>query len=161
MPGDARWTIRKHSPEFDSDCRACIVELQEFERGIDPRLLPGEEMVEAYFSDMHARCRRHAGAILVAELDNEIAGLVMILTKVPYTALDERPGDHALIADLIVRERFRGQGLGVALLRQAEQYAREAGARELVIGVLSGNPAQRLYEHEGFKPYLLTMSKSL
>ena len=53
---------------------------------------------------MHARCRNYAGTILVAEHEKAIAGLVMVLTRVPFE-LDEPPGDYALVAELVVMDR--------------------------------------------------------
>jgi len=143
-------------------CRACVVELQDAEREIDSRLLPGEIMADGYLREMHTRCARHAGAIFVAERDGVILGLVMVLARVPFESLDEPPGDYAIVAELVVRDGYRRQGIGAALLRAAEEYAREAGAPELRIAVLSRNhPARDLYLREGFRPYADTMTKRL
>jgi GNAT superfamily N-acetyltransferase len=161
MPNDP-WTIRDYVPADAAACRACVVELQEAERRIDARLRAGEVMADAYLRDMHARCAACAGAILVAEVDGDVAGLVMVLTRVPFEALDEPPGEYALVAELVVREGYRRRGLGAALLRAAEGAARAAGASELRIGVLSGNrAARRLYGQAGFGPYVETLTKSL
>ena len=143
-------------------CRACIVELQEAERQIEPRLRPGEEMADEFLQQAHARCREHDGAILVAEAGGAIAGLVIVLGHVPFEGLDEPPGDCAVVSDLIVRHAFRGRAIGAALLREAERHARAVGARELRIGVLSANlPARNLYLREGFAPYNETLTMTL
>ena len=158
----APWTIRPYRDSDKSGCRACVVELQEAERLIDERLRPGESMADEYLLDMHGRCRDNAGTILVADTGTGIVGLVMVLTRVPFTSLDDPPGDYALIADLVVCESHRGRGLGAALLDAAEQLARDAGAPELRIGVLTGNDsARRLYARRGFASYLETLSKGL
>jgi ribosomal protein S18 acetylase RimI-like enzyme len=161
MP-DELWTIRPYRPADEAACRACVVELQEAERRIDPRLRPGEAMADEYLAQMHARCRACAGGIFVAEIDGAVAGLAMVLTRVPPEALDEPPGAYAVVAELVVRAGYRRQGLGAALLRAAEAAARDAGASELRIGVLSGNrAARRLYRRAGFGPYLATLAKPL
>ena len=142
--------------------RNCVVELQEFERRIDDRLRPGESMATEYLSHMLDRCESCAGTILVAEADGVLAGFVTILTRVPFESLDDPPGHYALISDLVVRERFRGRGLGTELLRDAEHYAVTAGARELRVGVLSENRAAAgLYRRAGFRPYLQTLAKCI
>jgi GNAT superfamily N-acetyltransferase len=156
------WTIRRYREDDEAACRACIVELQEAERRIDVRLRAGEEMADEYLRQMHARCRACAGVIFVAELDRNVVGLAMVLARVPFEGLDEPPGECAVIAELVVREGVRRNGLGSALLHEAEEYAREAGADELRIGVLSGNDAaRRVYVRQGFAPYLETLSKTL
>lgn len=155
------WRIRPYQPEDADACRTCIVELQDVEREIDPRLRPGDSMADEYLQQMHMRCRGYAGAILVAEHAESIAGLVMVLTRVPFE-LDEPPGDYALVAELVVRAGHRGLGIGRALLQAAERFARESGATELRIGVLSDNSvARQLYLAEGFAPYVETLAKGL
>src|SRR5437016_6300467 len=151
MRDDVTATIRPYQHADREACRACIVELQDAERALDPRLRPGESMADEYLGQMHGRCREHTGIILVAEYAEAVVGLVMVLTRVPFEALDEPPGDCALIAELVVRASVRRLGIGRALLGAAERHARESGATELRIGVLSTNhSARQLYLDEGF-----------
>jgi ribosomal protein S18 acetylase RimI-like enzyme len=162
MTGDAAQRIREYDVGDASGVIACVVELQEFERAIDDRLRPGEAIAVEYLEHMQRWCGECAGTVLVAECDGEIAGFATVLTRVPYMALDDPPGEYALVSDLIVRAGFRRRGLGEALLREAERYARLAGAAELRIGVLSGNVGARaLYDRAGFTPYLETLAKRL
>jgi GNAT superfamily N-acetyltransferase len=152
--------IREYREADARACRSCVVELQDAERQIDPRLRPGDAMADEYLLQMHARCREYAGAIFVAERAGGIVGLVMVLAHVPFESLDEPPGDYAIVAELIVRTGFRRGGIGRALLASAERYAREAGASELRINVLSQNSAAReLYLRAGFVPYIETLTK--
>lgn len=162
MANDPSWRIREYRAGDEAACRACVVELQDSERQIDPRLRPGEEMADEYWEAMRAQCDAYAGTVLMAEVGGAVAGLVLILTRVPAEALDEPPGEHALVAELVVRTRWRGRGIGAALLTAAEERARAAGASELRISVLSGNAvARRLYRSRGFARYLETLAKPL
>ena len=155
-------TIRQFQHGDGDACRACVVELQDAERQFDPRLRTGDSMADEYLRHMHVRCREYAGTILVAQDADVIVGLVMLLTRVPFEALDEPPGHYALVAELVVRASSRGRGVGRALLRAAERLAHESGATELRIGVLSSNfPARQLYVDEGFAPYSETLAKPL
>lgn len=139
-----------------------MVELQEAERALDQRLRPGESMVDEYLAQMHVHCRDFAGAIFVADRGGEVIGLVMVLARVPFETLDEPPGSYALVAELVVREGFRHEGIARALLDTAERYARDAGAPELRIIVLSQNtPARSLYLRQGFESYKETLAKPL
>ena len=159
---DTRIVIRPYEPGDESACRACVVQLQDAERQFDQRLRPGESMADDYFAQMHVHCRDYAGALLVAQRPSEIVGFVMVLAQVPFESLDEPPGHYALVAELLVRVGFRRMGIGRALLDAAERYARDAGARELRIDVLSENrPARNLYLREGFTSYKETLSKPL
>jgi ribosomal protein S18 acetylase RimI-like enzyme len=162
MAGVTVPTIREYRDDDARAVRDCISELQDFERRIDPRLRPGESMADAYVAQMLERCEVWVGELLVAEYAGAIAGMAAIYTRVPFEELDDPPGEYALVSDLVVREAFRRRGIGGALLEEAERYARQAGATELRIGVLSENRSARdLYVRTGFASYLETLSKRL
>ena len=55
----------------------------------------------------------------------------------------------------MVRSPYRGRGIGRQLLQRAEKFVRDAGARELRIGVLADNVgARHLYLASAFVPHL-------
>ena len=71
-------------------------------------------------------------------------------------------GDRfAELQSLVVEPSRRGGGLGTELLHEVYRQVRRRGAGEMVIGVLATNePAKRLYEREGFRPWvILTMGR--
>src|SRR5262245_6889505 len=92
-------TIRPYAAGDETACRACIVQLQEAERQIEPRLRRGDEIADAYLQQMLARCDQYAGAIFVAEVAGAVVGLTMVLVHVPFEELDEPPGDYAIVAE--------------------------------------------------------------
>jgi GNAT superfamily N-acetyltransferase len=152
--------IREYQDGDTAALRHCVVVLQDSERAIDPRLLAGEVMADAYCERIRARCRETEGTIFVAEESSLVVGFATVLAREPFTELDDPPGHYALIADLVVLEPYRGRGIGRQLLERAEAYARQAGATELRIGVLSGNrTARRLYLDVGFQPHLELLTK--
>ena len=154
--------IREYRQEDQPAVRACIVELQEFERTIEPRLRPGEAMADAHFKKIQQRCRELNGRIFVAEVDDQVVGFISVLAREPFTELDEPPGTYALVTDLIVRAPHRNHGIGRQLLERAETFARSAGAAELRIGVLAQNTAARqLYLAAAFVPHHEVLSKRL
>jgi GNAT superfamily N-acetyltransferase len=63
----------------------------------------------------------------------------------------DTPAAAALTA-MWVDPRFRGQGVGEALVQRVIQWARETGYDELLLWVVDGNEsAERLYERNGFR----------
>lgn len=140
----------------------CVVEMQDSERAIDPRLRPGAEIASVYCDQLEARCAVHSGAILVADYDGNVVGFVAVLARVPFEDLDDPPGDRALVSDLVVLASHRRQGIGGSLLAAAEAHAVAHQARELQIGVLAANlGARELYRAVGFTPHLEILTKSL
>lgn len=81
---------------------------------------------------------------LIVEEDGEIMGHIMF-TKVCLTT-DEGEIEVLLVAPLCVREDFRSQGFGGALMRAGQTKAVELGYH---IAILVGNPDY--YEKFGFK----------
>jgi ribosomal protein S18 acetylase RimI-like enzyme len=99
---------------------------------------------------------------LVAEADGEIAGYVMILTKVRSEDLEDGDVEYGLVADLVILEKFRKMGFGKKLLEAAEAHAMSNGVRWLRVGVLAGNPAaMNLYFAMGFSDSYMELEKDL
>ena len=60
----------------------CLVELQDFERSLDPRMPSGAAIVDDYVPHMLNRCTHCHGKVFVAEVNEEVAGFATIFTKV-------------------------------------------------------------------------------
>ena len=155
-------TLRPYRSDDLSAVRRCVIELQEFERTIDPRLRPGHEMAVPYWEQVLKRCRESNGQAFVAVDDREVVGLIAVLAAEPFTELDDPPGTYGLVTDLVVLTPYRGRGVGRMLLAQAETFAQAAGATELRIGALAANAgALRLYVACGFVPHSEILTKRL
>lgn len=83
---------------------------------------------------------------LVAECSGEAAGLA-------WVKLDEAEPPCANLYQVWVAPSVRGLGVGTALLEAATQWARDAGAAALRLGVTwDDSAAVRLYRRAGFEP---------
>ncbi len=155
--------IRPYVSDTDGEqLRACVIELQNFEREIDPRMPSGEEIVDDYVVAMLFRCRMCDGQVLVADVDGEIAGYVTMLNRVQSDDLDDGNLEFGLIADLIVRKAYRGTGLGRKLMAAAESFARKHGVHWLRVSVMAQNAAARkLYASTGFSEIYVELEKDL
>jgi GNAT superfamily N-acetyltransferase len=139
-----------------------VAELQDFERGLDDRILPGSAMAAGYTKAMLSACASQAGAIFVADVEGEVVGFAAVRTRVPTESLDEPPGTYALLSDLVVAAEHRGAGIGRALIEAAEAHARSLGASEMRVTVLAKNAVARsLYQGTGFSAYLEVFTKQL
>jgi GNAT superfamily N-acetyltransferase len=155
--------IRTFDSKADTQqLRDCVIELQNFEREIDPRMPSGEEIVDDYIVAMLFRCRMCDGQVLVADIDGEIAGYVTMLNRVQSDDLDDGNLEFGLIADLLVRKAYRGTGLGRELMAAAESFARENGVRWLRVSVMAQNAtARKLYASSGFSEIYVELEKDL
>lgn len=83
-------------------------------------------------------------ALLVAEIDGQALGTVQVILGQP-----ENQPHRGDLSKLLVHRRARKTGLGAALMRAADQAARDAGKTLLVLDTASSD-AERLYEREGW-----------
>ena len=84
-------------------------------------------------------------ALLIAEDVQGICGTVQLLLLQP-----ENQPHRADLSKLLVHRRARRQGLGAALVRAAEDTARECGKTLLVLDAVSDGEAAHLYERLGW-----------
>lgn len=107
----------------------------------------------------HLRDQPPGSYVFVAEDgDGERAGFLHLQT-VPdfFTA-----AQNCHIADLAVAPAHEGRGIGSALLRFAEDWAKRHRCRHVTLAVFPGNQrARALYERHGFGTDLLRMAKRM
>lgn len=84
-------------------------------------------------------------ALIVAEDAQGVCGTVQLIFDLP-----ENQPHRADLAKMLVHRRARRQGLGAALMRAAEDAARECGRTLLVLDAVTGGDAARLYERLGW-----------
>ena len=152
-------------PARDEDREALLEQTQLLNRHEEP--ITGNRRLdragaEATLADAEARVARSDGVKLVAEDAGRVVGhLFLTFATAPVYVREEfRP--YALIAELFVREDWRGRGLEQALMSEAERIAVERGYRQLLVGVQSGNvPAEAAYARFGFAPFSLELIKRI
>lgn len=90
--------------------------------------------------------RSPATTLFVARADDTVTGmLTLICYRVPT-------GVKAMIEDVVVDQRYRGQGIAEALTRAALDLARSRGARAVdLTSRPSRAAANRLYQRLGFQ----------
>lgn len=97
-----------------------------------------------FWRDVAADARRGGRALIVAEDGSGIIGTVQVVLDQP-----ENQPHRADIAKMLVHRRARRRGVGAALMRAAEDAAREAGKSLLVLDTASDD-AERLYVRLGW-----------
>ena len=102
------------------------------------------ERAVAFWRRIAAEAARGARILLVAEDASGIVGTVQLVFAEP-----ENQPHRAEISKMLVHRRARRHGIGAALMRAAEDAAREAGRSLLVLDTASGD-AERLYARLGW-----------
>lgn len=97
---------------------------------------PSEEMIRRYLTD---------GRCFIAEIDDEVIGVIILLSKNSETIE---------IMNLAVHENWQGKGVGTKLLFKAQEEAKLQNAKRLEIG--TGNSSLKqlgLYQRCGFRMF--------
>jgi GNAT superfamily N-acetyltransferase len=106
-----------------------IRELAEFERLLDEVQATEEQLREQLFGP-------HPGAeVVIARMGDEVAGFALFFPS--FSTFLAKPGIY--LEDLYVRQKFRGQGCGEALLRHLARLAIERNCGRLEWSVRDGN----------------------
>ena len=123
--------------------------------------MPGPAPVRRYFEELLSG--PGAGiVVLVAEVEGTVAGMTELVVR-------PEPPDHQisvprLLAEVhtVILERFRGRGIGTALVKAAEQQAAERGVSGLIAPILTPNAeAVGFYSRAGFGPHGVILTKDL
>ena len=103
------------------------------------------ERAEAFWRKVADGVRAGTRALLIAEDDQGVCGTVQLIFDLP-----ENQPHRADLAKMLVHRRARRKGLGSALMRAAEQTARECGKTLLVLDAVTDGDAARLYAKLGW-----------
>ncbi|MDB5074164.1 MAG: GCN5-related N-acetyltransferase [Chloroflexi bacterium] len=105
----------------------------------------GVAEADAYWRDVAAAIQSRTRILLAARDEQGIAGSVQVdLAQKPNAS------HRAEIVKLLVHRRARRQGLGRALLTEAESAAHAAGRSLLVLDTRRGDVAEQLYRGQGY-----------
>lgn len=155
-------TIREYRSSDLPMLRQLVYQLHETLRPLDEYLPPAAEIIDAYFRYLIDVAGKSAGTFLVAEERGEIAGYLCLFGKIPPSEPDQYPEEYSAVADLFVRPEHQHRGIGTALMRHAEDYARRCGARKVELNVLSENrDAIEFYRGLGYTERVRVFTKKL
>ena len=156
------YTIRIYQPGDQEGMERCIIELQDFERSLEPDCVEGITIAKRYFHDLLQECQAKMGQIFVMEFQGHVVGFVSVRMEHDWDSYLSSITNYAYVSDIVVLPEHRGQGIATTLMHTAEAYAKAQGATLMKIEVLARNEqARHLYQKEGFRDYDLVLLKHL
>ena len=136
-----------------------MIELQDYERELEPKHFPGIDVTEKYWDSL---LKNKEQAIFVAEEGGSLVGLCVCVIRHETDLLTPFFNDYAWITEVIVSERYRKQKIGAKLVEAAEKYARDKGIKYIGAAALYTNSAsQALFNAKGFRKYEVEMLKEI
>ncbi|HYO53741.1 GNAT family N-acetyltransferase [Archangium sp.] len=142
------WTIRRLHTVDEVQVEALadvLIDCVEGGASVSFMLPLARERALAFWRKVAHGVKAGERALLVAEDAGGICGTVQLLLDQP-----ENQPHRADLAKMLVYSRVRRQGLGAALMRAAEDMARECGRTLLVLDAVTGGDAYRLYLRLGW-----------
>jgi GNAT superfamily N-acetyltransferase len=126
-----------------------------------PAWRPAQEIVEGERRTLRAffAAPPEGSSLLIAESEKgEGLGFVYLERLQDYFTLEA----HGHVGILVVGEAAAGKGVGSALMRAAEAWARDNGYAKLTLTVFEANRGARVvYDHLGYAPETLRYVKVL
>lgn len=154
--------IREYRQEDIAALEDCIVELQEFERKIEPNRREGIRVSRQYVEGVIKNCTHQSGKIFVAEEEGKVVGFCSVWIEKKPNELISTLTEYAYISDCILLPAYRGKGLGKALLHAAEKHSMQCGMSTMIIGTLAKNTiAIEVYTKCGFEAYEILLRKKI
>ena len=134
-----KFKLRKAKPTDMESVLFLIKELADFEKEPDAVEITVEELIKDGFG------KEKAFQVIVAEFDNEIIGMTLF-----YKRYSTWKGKAIHLEDLIIKQKYRGKGIGSALYTEVLKYAYKNNYKRVAWEVLNWNKvAIDFYESTG------------
>lgn len=128
--------LRKASKEDLPEVISLIKELAEFERAAHEVKITLEELIQNGFGEHPLYW------IILAEIDEKIVGMSFY-----YIRYSTWTGRNLYLEDIVVKEQYRGHGVGKLLFEETIKIAKEMNVRQMMWQVLDWNePAINFYK---------------
>ncbi len=133
------YLIREARKEDMPQVLELIRELAAFEKEPNAVIISVEDLQKDGFG------KNPSFKCFVAEVEEKIQGMALV-----YCRYSTWKGKTVHLEDMVVRESFRGKGLGKALYTRVINYAKEQGVKRTEWVVLDWNtPAKNFYKRSG------------
>ena len=149
-------------PDDEVIARSFIMDLQVFEKALEPDRRLDAGVAGESFVVLAARVAERQGRVFIAEDGSGAIGWACCFTDENEIYVEPELRRFGLISELFVVESARGKGVGRALIAACESHFRTLKLRSMMIGVLAKNAdARRAYLSAGFSPYSEQLQKIL
>lgn len=137
------WTLRAARPTDARGLARLFADVRSEGRYLVTPPSAASEPSEAFF--IGEMIRGDGSLALVAEADGELVGNVLVSVERSLVS------DHVGTLSICVAHDWRDSGIGTALMRAAQVWARQRGLAKVALGVFPDNDrAIAVYEHVGF-----------
>ena len=157
--------IIEYEKKYDESVKDLLVELQEHVAILDKYgyNIIGENFREEYFKKTIDEVKQYDGKIFLYEENGNIVGLIVgVINNEEIESYDFKAPKRGRITEFIVSSKVRSTGIGKKLIAKMEEYFKEVGCKDVVLGVFAPNiKALKFYEREGYENRMFDLSKKI
>jgi len=154
-------SIREYTHHDVAGIESCLIELQEFERLIDPDRLEGIKVAEEYLKHLLSLCEAGHGKIFVVEINEEVVGMISVYIEDDKKHFRKKHR-FAYISDLIIMKEYQDKGITKELLERAETYAASKNVTSIHASILKGHEEGLAgYLRNGFHEFEVRVRKAV
>ncbi len=154
-------TIREYTHNDVEGIKQCLIELQEFERMMDPHRMEGIKIAHEYLEHLLELCKADNGKIFVVEIGGQIVGMISVYIEEDNKHF-RKIKRFAYISDLIVMKEYKDQGISKELLEKAEKYATSKHVTSIQASILKGHEEGLSgFLRNGYKEFEIRVRKQL
>ncbi len=143
--------------------KSLVSGLRKFENKFDADMRSDEESVEKQIEWMKRKLQSESTFLFVAIRENEKQNTIGYV----FGWIERRNKNYwkltrfGYVAELFVKEEFRGMGVGRTLLEKAEKWFAEKRITKIFLDVEAENPALNFYKKLGYRELELRMVKEI
>ena len=156
---EAMVSIREARPDDLPEIGGLWRDLQRASAGYEPRLTPNRGGMAWFMDYLQENLGGDGVSVYVAEAEGQVVGYT-------FGQILRRPtlqsGDCGYVADLCVREDYRGQGIGRRLYERLRAWFVSRSVSAIEVQVVRANPAsQTFWRKMGFQDFLRTLRNDI
>jgi len=154
-------SYRQWTEQDAAEVKRLVGALHDTMRPYDENYPPAAAIIDEYFDFLVSEVAETSGTFFLAEDDGRLIGFACVFGRMTPFSPDEDPRELTFISDLYVDPAYQGQGIGSALIAQAEIFGKSLGTLRIELAVHAANPAMVLYTRLGYRQRMVIMTKRL
>jgi ribosomal protein S18 acetylase RimI-like enzyme len=152
--------IREYKLEDREAVEKLIAQFHESEKVFTPHFWVNEDISKPYFDYLVKKIEEGNGKIFVAEDNGAAVGYMAVRIEEedsPRGAIKK----NGYISNIVILKDYQGKGFGEALLKKAEEFTKDSGAKHIALDVQVGNKALDFYHKHGYQERSMWLDKKL
>lgn len=157
--------IIEYNEAFEKEVKDLLQELQEYIVSIDKEgyNILTKNYKDEYFKKTFEEIKKYEGKMFLLKRNQKIAGLIVgLINNEEIDTYDFKCPKRGRISELIVAQSERNTGAGTLLLKSMEQYLKNLGCKDILIGVFAyNNDAIDFYKKNNYHTRYIEMIKEM